>query len=66
MDQLDLFKTLVTIKCDVQTDSNFSDLIIGESNEDLLHEQLSDLGLHGLITQFDIQSPEKKPDVERN
>ena len=29
LDQLDLFKTLVTIKCDVQTDSNFSDLIIG-------------------------------------
>ena len=47
-------------------DSNFSDLIIGESNEDLLHEQLSDLGLHGLIKQFDIQSPEKKPDVESN
>lgn len=66
LDQLDLFKTLVTIKCDVQTDSNFSDLIIGESNEDLLHEQLSDLGLHGLIKQFDIQSPEKKPDVESN
>ena len=66
LDHLDLFKTLVTIKCDVQTDSNFSDLIIGESNEDLLHEQLSDLGLHGLIKQFDIQSPEKKPDVESN
>ncbi len=66
LDQLDLFKTLVTIKCDVQTDSNFSDLIMGESNEDLLHEQLSDLGLHGLIKQFDIQSPEKKPDVESN
>ena len=66
LDQLDLFKTLVTIKCDVQTDSNFSDLIIGESNEDLLHEQLSDLGLHGLIKQFDIQSPEKKSDVESN
>ena len=66
LDQLDLFKTLVTIKCDVQTDSNFSDLIIGESNEDLLHEQLSDLGLHGLIKQFDIQSPKKKPDVESN
>ena len=66
LDQLDLFKTLVTIKCDVQTDSNFSDLIIGESNDDLLHEQLSDLGLHGLIKQFDIQSPEKKPDVESN
>ena len=66
LDQLDLFKTLVTIKCDVQTDSNFSDLIIGESNEDLLYEQLSDLGLHGLIKQFDIQSPEKKPDVESN
>ena len=66
LDQLDLFKTMVTIKCYVQTDSNFSDLIIGESNEDLLHEQLSDLGLHGLIKQFDIQSPEKKPDVESN
>ena len=66
LDQLDLFKTLVTIKCDVQTDSNFSDLIIGESNEDLLHEQLSDLGLHGLIKQFDIQSPENKQDVESN
>ena len=66
LDQLDLFKTLVTIKCDVQTDSNFSDLIIGESNEELLYEQLSDLGLHGLIKQFDIQSPEKKPDVESN
>ena len=66
LDQLDLFKTLVTIKCDVQTDSNFSDLIIGESNEDLLYEQLSDLGLHGLIKQFDIQSPEKKSDVESN
>ena len=66
LDQLDLFKTLVTIKCDVQTDSNFSDLIIGESNEDLLYEQLSDLGLHGLIKQFDIQSPEKKSDVKKN
>ena len=66
LDQLDLFKTLVTIKCDVQTNSNFSDLIIGESNEELLYEQLSDLGLHGLIKQFDIQSPEKKPDVESN
>lgn len=66
LDQLDLFKTLVTIKCDVQTNSNFSDLIIGESNEDLLYEQLSDLGLHGLIKQFDIQSPEKKSDVESN
>ena len=66
LDHLDLFKTLVTIKCDVQTDSNVSDLIIGESNEELLFEQLSDLGLHGLIKQFDIQSPEKKPDVESN
>ena len=66
LDQLDLFKTLVTIKCDVQTDSNVSDLVIGESNEELLYDQLSDLGLHGLIKQFDIQSPEKKPDVESN
>ncbi len=66
LDQLDLFKTLVTIKCDVQTDSNFSDLIIGESNEELLHEQLSDLGLYGLIKQFDIQLPEKKSVVESN
>ena len=55
LDQLDLFKTLVTIKCDVQTDSNVSDLVIGESNEELLYDQLSDLGLHGLIKQFDIQ-----------
>jgi 5''-3'' exonuclease (including N-terminal domain of PolI) len=66
LDQLDLFKTLVTIKCDVQTDSNFSDLIIGDSNEELLFEQLNDLGLHGLIKQFDIQTPEKKSAVESN
>ncbi len=66
LDQLDLFKTLVTIKCDVQTDSNVSDLVIGESNEELLYDQLSDLGLHGLIKQFDIQLPEKKSVVESN
>ena len=66
LDQLDLFKTLVTIKCDVQTDSNFSDLIIGESNEDLLHEQLSDLGLHGLIKQFEIEPSEKESAADKN
>jgi len=53
--QLDLFKTLVTIKCDVQMDTKFSDMIIGESKDNLLHEQFNDLGLHGLIKQFDIQ-----------
>ena len=58
--QLDLFKTLVTIKCDVQMDTKFSDMIIGESKDNLLHEQFNDLGLHGLIKQFDIQASEEK------
>ena len=60
LDQLDLFKTLVTIKCDVQMDTKFSDMIIGESKDNLLHEQFNDLGLHGLIKQFDIQASEEK------
>ena len=59
IDRLDLFKTFVTIKRDVEMDSNISDLTIGESNEELLYEQLSDLGLHGLIKQFEIE-PSKK------
>ena len=66
LDRLDLFKTLVTIKCDVEMDSNFSDLTIGESNEGLLYEQLSDLGLHGLIKQFEIEPSEKESSVEKN
>ena len=66
IDRLDLFKTLVTIKCDVEMDSNFSDLTIGESNEGLLYEQLSDLGLHGLIKQFEIEPSEKESAADKN
>ena len=66
IDRLDLFKTLVTIKCDVEMDSNISDLTIGESNEGLLYEQLSDLGLHGLIKQFEIEPSEKESAAYKN
>jgi len=66
LDRLDLFKTLVTIKCDVEMDSNISDLTIGESNEELLYEQLSDLGLHGLIKQFEIEPSEKESAADKN
>ena len=66
IDRLDLFKTLVTIKCDVEMDSNISDLTIGESNEGLLYEQLSDLGLHGLIKQFEIEPSEKESAADKN
>ena len=66
IDRLDLFKTLVTIKCDVEMDSNISDLTIGESNEGLLFEQLSDLGLHGLIKQFEIEPSEKESAADKN
>lgn len=66
LDRLDLFKTLVTIKCDVEMDSNISDLTIGESNEGLLYEQLSDLGLHGLIKQFEIEPSEKETAADKN
>ena len=66
IDRLDLFKTLVTIKCDVEMDSNISDLTIGESNEELLYEQLSDLGLHGLIKQFEIEPSEKESAADKN
>ncbi|MED6344105.1 MAG: 5'-3' exonuclease H3TH domain-containing protein, partial [Pseudomonadota bacterium] len=66
LDRLDLFKTLVTIKCDVKMDSSISDLTIGESNEGLLYEQLSDLGLHGLIKQFDIGPSEKESAADKN
>ena len=66
IDRLDLFKTLVTIKCDVEMDSNISDLTIGESNEGLLYEQLSDLGLHGLIKQFEIEPSEKETAADKN
>ena len=66
LDRLDLFKTLVTIKCDVEMDSNISDLTIGESNEGLLYEQLSDLSLHGLIKQFEIEPSEKESAADKN
>jgi len=66
LDRLDLFKTLVTIKCDVEMDSNISDLTIGESNEGLLYEQLVDLGLHGLIKQFEIEPSEKESAADKN
>ena len=60
MDRLELFKTLVTIKCDVPIDSSVIDLTIGESDEISLYEQFNDLGLHGLIKQFDIRPEEKE------
>ena len=60
MDRLELFKTLVTIKCDVPIDSSVIDLTIGESDETSLYEQFNDLGLHGLIKQFDIRPKEKE------
>ena len=66
MDRLELFKTLVTIKCDVPIDSSVIDLTIGESDETSLYEQFNDLGLHGLIKQFDIRPEEKEISRDSN
>ena len=66
MDRLELFKTLVTIKCDVPIDSSVIDLTIGESDETSLYEQFNDLGLHGLIKQFDIRPKEKEISRDSN
>ena len=66
IDRLELFKTLVTIKCDVPIDSSVIDLTIGESDETSLYEQFNDLGLHGLIKQFDIRPEEKEISRDSN
>ncbi len=66
IDRLELFKTLVTIKCDVPIDSSVIDLTIGESDETSLYEQFNDLGLHGLIKQFDIRPKEKEISRDSN
>ena len=66
LDQLKLFKKLVTIDCEVNLNQTVIDLVIAESNDAALYEQFKDLGLHGLIKQFQIEPEEKKtrPDVD--
>ena len=59
LDRLDLYKELVTIDCQVELEESFSDLVITEANDHSLYGQFHDLGLHGLIKQFQITSDEK-------
>ena len=60
LDQLKLFKKLVTIDCEVELNQTVFDLVITESNDGALYEQFKELGLHGLIKQFQIEPEEKK------
>ena len=60
LDQLNLFKRLVTIDCEVELNQTVFDLVIAESNDGALYEQFKELGLHGLIKQFQIEPEEKK------
>jgi len=60
LDQLKLFKKLVTIDCEVELKQTVFDLVITESNDGALYEQFKELGLHGLIKQFQIEPEEKK------
>jgi len=60
LDQLKLFKKLVTIDCEVELEQTVFDLVITESNDGALYEQFKELGLHGLIKQFQIEPEEKK------
>ena len=60
LDQLNLFKRLVTIDCEVELNQTVFDLVITESNDGALYEQFKELGLHGLIKQFQIEPEEKK------
>ena len=60
LDQLNLFKKLVTIDCEVELNQTVFDLVITESNDGALYEQFKELGLHGLIKQFQIEPEEKK------
>ena len=66
LDQLSLFKKLVTIDCGVSLNQTVSELVIAESNDAALYEQFKELGLHGLIKQFQIEPEEKetRPDVD--
>ena len=59
LDQLNLFKRLVTIDCEVELNQTVFDLVITESNDGALYEQFKELGLHGLIKQFQIEPDEK-------
>jgi len=54
LDQLDLYKQLVTIDCQVKLNEVVSDLVISESNDHALYTHFLELGLHGLIKQFQI------------
>ena len=54
LDQLDLYKQLVTIDCQVKLNEVVSDLVIAESNDHALYTHFLELGLHGLIKQFQI------------
>ena len=60
LDQLNLFKRLVTIDCEMDLNQTVFDLVITESNDGALYEQFKELGLHGLIKQFQIEPEEKK------
>ena len=59
LDRLDLYKQLVTIDCQVELEESLSELVISEANDHSLYQQFHDLGLHGLIKQFQITSNEK-------
>jgi len=52
---LELYQKLVTIDCTLVLDQKVEDLVIQPSNDDELYEQFKDLGLHGLIKQFNIE-----------
>ena len=52
---LELYQKLVTIDCTLALDQKVEDLVIQPSNDDELYEQFKDLGLHGLIKQFNIE-----------
>ena len=52
---LELYQKLVTIDCNLKLNQEVEDLVIQPSNDDELFEQFKDLGLHGLIKQFNIE-----------
>ena len=66
LDRLDLYKQLVTIDCHVELEESLSELVISEANDHSLYQQFHDLGLHGLIKQFQITSNEEATKREVN
>ena len=66
LDRLDLYKQLVTIDCHVELEESLSELVISEANDHSLYKQFHDLGLHGLIKQFQITSNEEAAKREVN